>query len=257
VFVSVQIVGSAQDSVTGERWRTCGPGLGVKGPQVQILSSRRETAGQRPFRTKSEAASLLPCSHWCSHGTRSHQPIAAENCWTAKRAPWLATWPCASPVTATGECPSSSETVCRGTPAASMSLANQCLSVCIPTPIMPKALAAVLLARSALLGFDCRPLSVVKSRPARVDPFECLAVLTLSPQVVLPGALIPDELHSARSRSTPSPSSSRLIEVSGRRAFAGGRCVGLSVKQCCTSSWICPSFTCAGWETRPTGANVE
>ena len=36
---------------------------GVKGSQVQILSSRRETAGQRPFRTKSEAASLLPCSN--------------------------------------------------------------------------------------------------------------------------------------------------------------------------------------------------
>src|SRR5664280_2213495 len=63
VFTSVQIVGSAEDSVIGKRWRTCGPGLGVKGPQVQILSSRRKTAGQRPFRTKSEAASLLPCSN--------------------------------------------------------------------------------------------------------------------------------------------------------------------------------------------------
>src|SRR5664280_357396 len=63
VFVSVQIVGSAQDSVIGELRRTHGPGLGVKGPQVQILSSRRKTAGQRPFRTKSEAASLLPCSN--------------------------------------------------------------------------------------------------------------------------------------------------------------------------------------------------
>src|SRR5664279_3495632 len=68
VFTSVQIVGSAQDSVIGERRRTCGPGLGVKGPQVQILSSRRKTAGQRPFRTKSEAASLLPCSNGCSNG---------------------------------------------------------------------------------------------------------------------------------------------------------------------------------------------
>src|ERR1039458_10330576 len=94
--------------------------LGVKGSQVQILSSRRETAGQRPFRTKPEAASLLPCSHWCSHGTRSHQPIAAESRWTAKRAPWLATWPCPSPVTATKEGPRSSETVCSDTPAASM-----------------------------------------------------------------------------------------------------------------------------------------
>src|ERR1035437_2185666 len=54
-----------------------------------------------------------------------------------------------------------------------------------------------------------------------VDPFERLAVLTLPPQIVLPGAFIPDDLHSARSRSTPSPSSSRLIESSRRRAFAG------------------------------------
>src|SRR5664280_2470759 len=54
-----------------------------------------------------------------------------------------------------------------------------------------------------------------------VDPFERLAVLTLPPQIVLPGAFIPDELHSARSCSTPSPSSSRLIESSRRRAFAG------------------------------------
>ncbi len=115
-----QIVGRAQDSVIGERWRTCGPGLGVKGSQVQILPSRRKTAGQRPFRTKSEAAAWLPCSHWCSHGTHSHQPIAAENRRTAKRAPWLATWPRTSPVTATEECPSSSETVCSGTPAARM-----------------------------------------------------------------------------------------------------------------------------------------
>jgi hypothetical protein len=146
--------------------RTCGPGLGVKGPQVQILSSRRETAGQRPFRTKPEAASLLPCSHWCSHGTRSHRPIAAESRWTAKRAPSVETWPYTSPVTATKECPSSSETVCTGTPAASMCVANECLSVCRPTPSMPKALAAVLIARSALLGSTAVPLSLVKTRPA-------------------------------------------------------------------------------------------
>src|SRR5664280_2341672 len=63
MFASVQIVGSAQDSGIGELRRTRGRGLGVKGPQVQILSSRRETAGQRPFRTKSEAAPLLPCSN--------------------------------------------------------------------------------------------------------------------------------------------------------------------------------------------------
>src|SRR5664280_1221352 len=91
MFASVQIVGSAQDSVIGERRRTCGRELGVKGPQVQILSSRRETAGQRPFRTKSEAASLLPCSHWCSNGARSRQPIAAESRWTKERAPSVET----------------------------------------------------------------------------------------------------------------------------------------------------------------------
>src|ERR1019366_5556954 len=127
MFTSVQIVGSAQDSVIGELRRTCGRGLGVKGSQVQILSSRRETAGQRPFRTKSEVASLLPCSHWCSNGTHSHQPIAAESRWTAKRAPSVETWPYTPPVTATKECLCSSETVCSGTPAASMRVA--CLSV--------------------------------------------------------------------------------------------------------------------------------
>ena len=39
-------------------------------------------------------------------------PFAAESSQMAKRAPWLARWPCTSPATATGECPSSSETVC-------------------------------------------------------------------------------------------------------------------------------------------------
>ena len=65
-----------------------------------------------------------------------------------------------------GECPSSSETVCSGTPAASMSVANECLSVCSPTPLMPKALAAVPIARRALLGSTAVPLSMVKTRPA-------------------------------------------------------------------------------------------
>jgi hypothetical protein len=43
---------------------------------------------------------------------------------------------------------------------------GECLSVCSPTPLMPKALAAVLLARSALPGSTAVPLSVVKTRPA-------------------------------------------------------------------------------------------
>ena len=55
-------------------------------------AGRRHWSGRRPrsfiaseaVSEKSEAASLLPCSHWCSHGTRSHQPIAAESRWTAR-----------------------------------------------------------------------------------------------------------------------------------------------------------------------------
>jgi hypothetical protein len=79
--------------------------------------------------------------------------------------PRLETWPYTSPVTATKECPSGSETVCSGTPAASMCVANECLSLCIPTPLMPKALAAVLIARSAFLGSTAVPRSLVKTRP--------------------------------------------------------------------------------------------
>ena len=44
--------------------------------------------------------------------------------------------------------------------------ANVCLIVCRPTPLMPKALAAVLIARRALLGSTAVPRSVVKTRPA-------------------------------------------------------------------------------------------
>jgi hypothetical protein len=43
--------------------------------------------------------------------------------------------------------------------------ANECLSVCRPTPLMPKALAAVLIGRSAFLGSTAVPRSVVKTRP--------------------------------------------------------------------------------------------
>ena len=65
------------------------------------------------------------------------------------------------PVTVTKECSSSSETVCSGSPAASMCVENECLSVCSPTPLMPKAMAVVLIACSALLGSTAVPLSVV------------------------------------------------------------------------------------------------
>jgi hypothetical protein len=43
--------------------------------------------------------------------------------------------------------------------------ANVCLSVCRPTPLLPRALAAVLIARSAFLGSTAVPRSVVKTRP--------------------------------------------------------------------------------------------
>src|SRR3984957_255861 len=56
-----------------------------------------------------------------------------------------------------------------------------------------------------------------------VDPLEDLAVLGLPPHVVRPGGLVPDELHSSRSRSTPPPCSRRSIEASSRRAFSGLR----------------------------------
>src|ERR1039458_7394383 len=43
--------------------------------------------------------------------------------------------------------------------------ANVCLSVCRPTPLLPRALAAVLIARSAFLGSTAVPLSVVNTSP--------------------------------------------------------------------------------------------
>ena len=46
-----------------------------------------------------------------------------------------------------------------------MCVADECLSVCIPTPLIPKALAAVLIARSAFLGSTAVPLSVMNTRP--------------------------------------------------------------------------------------------
>src|SRR5665811_234233 len=42
---------------------------------------------------------------------------------------------------------------------------GECLNVCRPTPLMPKALAAVLIARSAFLRSTAVPRSVVKTRP--------------------------------------------------------------------------------------------
>jgi hypothetical protein len=51
-----------------------------------------------------------------------------------------------------------------------------------------------------------------------VDPLEDLAVLALPPHVVRPGALVPNDLHSVRSRAVPPPASSRSIDISGQSA---------------------------------------
>jgi hypothetical protein len=40
-----------------------------------------------------------------------------------------------------------------------------CLNLCRPTPLMPKALATALIARSAFLGSTAVPLSVMNTRP--------------------------------------------------------------------------------------------
>ena len=55
----------------------------------------------------------------------------------------------------------------------------------------------------------------------RVDALKNLAVLRLPPEVVLPGARVPYQLHSARSCRIPSPCSRRSIDASSRRAFSG------------------------------------
>lgn len=58
----------------------------------------------------------------------------------------------------------------------------------------------------------------------RIDALQDLAVLHLPPEVVLPGVLVPDELHSSiRSCGLPPPASNRSIASSRRRALAGLR----------------------------------
>jgi hypothetical protein len=56
-----------------------------------------------------------------------------------------------------------------------------------------------------------------------VDPLENLSIRRLPPLVVLPGDFVPDEPHSDRSRTVPSPDSSRSIEPRSLLAFAGFR----------------------------------
>ena len=139
----------------GRRFKSCHPDW----DKQQVRGRFREIGSGfcRVWRPK--------CSNGCSNGIQSHQPIAAESRSKAGRAPAVETWPYTSPVTATDEDPRSSETVCSGTPASSMCVANECLSVCRPTPVMPEALAAVLIAHSAFLGSTAAPLSVVKTWP--------------------------------------------------------------------------------------------
>ena len=68
--------------------------------------------------------------------------------------------------------------MCSGTPAASMRVA--CLNLCSPTPLMPKALAAALIARSPFLGSTAVPLSVMNTRPVST---QVEAALTRSPRL--------------------------------------------------------------------------
>ena len=65
-----------------------------------------------------------------------------------------------------------------------------CLNLCRPTPLMPKALATALIARSAFLGLTAVPLSVVNTRLAST---QIEAALTRSPTWL---ALTHRELHS-------------------------------------------------------------
>src|SRR6266540_1450284 len=46
-----------------------------------------------------------------------------------------------------------------------------------------------------------------------VDAFEQLPILGLPPDVVIPGELVPDQLHSTSSRRAPPPASSRSMAV--------------------------------------------
>jgi hypothetical protein len=111
-------------------------------------------------------------------------------------------------VTATQECPSGSETVCSGTPAASMCVAAECLSVCLsvcrPTPLMPKALAAVLIARSAFLGSTAVPRSVVNTRTVSTQIEAALTRSTASLALTHPRAQPSRGRGARRGVSAPS-----------------------------------------------------
>jgi hypothetical protein len=72
-------------------------------------------------------------------------------------------WPYTSPVTATEECKWLRDGM--QWHAGREHVRGECLSVCSPTPLMSKAVAAVLIARSEFLGSTAFPLSVVKTRP--------------------------------------------------------------------------------------------
>ena len=159
-------LGSALDwESRGRRFKSCHPDW----DKEQVRGRFREI-GNGLFRVRRPKCSNAYSNGTCSNGTHSHRPIAAESRSTAERAPSVETWPYTAPVTATEECPSSSETVCSGTPASSMCVANECLSVCRPTPVMPEALAAVLIARSAFLGSTAAP-DLRGEDVARLNPY--------------------------------------------------------------------------------------
>jgi len=129
------------------------------------IDDRPVASSELTKRSENERPPIVPSTRGLRKPGRAQFPYAR---------PQLS-WRYPSPVTATKECPSSSETVCSGTPAASIRVANECLRVCRPTPLMSKAFAAVLIARSAFLGLTAVPLSVVNTRPASTQIEEALS----------------------------------------------------------------------------------
>src|ERR1035437_6624 len=104
------------------------------------------------------------CSNGCGNGAHSHQPIAAESRWTAERAPLGGGVAVRVPGDRDGGVPKYLRDGMQWH-AGREHVRGECLNVCRPTPLMPKALAAVLIARSEFLGSTAVPLSVVNTRP--------------------------------------------------------------------------------------------
>lgn len=92
--------------------------------------------------------------------------------------------------------------------------------------------------QSVLLGNPTRPISMEsKAKRLRfpnalvaveldipdeiVDTLKDSLILSLPPEVVVPGGFVPNDLHSTRSRAAPLPCSSLSMDARRRRAFSG------------------------------------